>query len=246
MRKAYFILLIIITGLSSKMLAQSNSGEVIYAVDIDLGESAKLDKRTNFNPFRSKLQSTAKKLKFELTFNKKESIFKIVEELAIDKDDLNIKMTISILRGQSLFYANLNENNFLEQNEVFGELVLINKDIAGLSWELTDETKQIGKYLCYRATSVKEGKDRNFQITKTPITAWFCPELPYQFGPFEAIGLPGLVLEYQLNYLIWRAEEIKFSETTYTIKKPEKGKLISEEEIDKIIDKKAKASFKGN
>ena len=35
--------------------------------------------------------------------------------------------------------------------------------------------------------------DRDFKETKIEVYAWYCESMPSQFGPFEAVGLPGTV-----------------------------------------------------
>lgn len=53
-------------------------------------------------------------------------------------------------------------------------------------WEITDETKEIIGYQCFKATADYRGRRW---------TAWFAPEIPLQEGPWKPCGLPGLILE---------------------------------------------------
>lgn len=53
-------------------------------------------------------------------------------------------------------------------------------------WEITDESKEIIGYQCFKATSDYRGRKW---------TAWFSPEIPLQDGPWKLCGLPGLILE---------------------------------------------------
>lgn len=55
-----------------------------------------------------------------------------------------------------------------------------------IRWELGNETKSISGWRCQKATGSWKGRD---------YTVWFCPDLPYSFGPWKLHGLPGLILE---------------------------------------------------
>lgn len=53
-------------------------------------------------------------------------------------------------------------------------------------WEVTDESKEILGYECFKATTDYRGRKW---------TAWFTPDIPVQDGPWKLCGLPGLILE---------------------------------------------------
>ena len=55
-----------------------------------------------------------------------------------------------------------------------------------MAWRIKPETKQIGQFLCQKATCSFRG--RNY-------IAWFTPEIPVCYGLWKLNGLPGLILE---------------------------------------------------
>ena len=59
-------------------------------------------------------------------------------------------------------------------------------DELNYSWKITNETKKIQNYTCYKATTSFRGN--NFE-------AWFTPDIPINAGPWKWYGLPGLILE---------------------------------------------------
>jgi GLPGLI family protein len=91
---------------------------------------------------------------YVLTFNKEESIFKEDEKLSSPVTG----------RGPSVWgssfspgpqYKNIKERVFLQDQEFFGKQFLIKEDIQSLEWKMETETKQIGQYLCFKATAKK-------------------------------------------------------------------------------------------
>lgn len=58
--------------------------------------------------------------------------------------------------------------------------------IPEINWTIAQEAKNIQGLQCQKATASFRG--RNY-------TAWFCPQLPYNNGPWKLGGLPGLIIE---------------------------------------------------
>lgn len=63
---------------------------------------------------------------------------------------------------------------------------LYEEDWEKPEWEISDDTKEIMGYQCFKATADYRGRRW---------TAWFAPEIPVQDGPWKLCGLPGLILE---------------------------------------------------
>lgn len=58
-------------------------------------------------------------------------------------------------------------------------------------WEISDSSKNILGYECFKATT--EFRGRHW-------TAWFAPEIPLSDGPWKLCGLPGVILEAYDSY----------------------------------------------
>jgi GLPGLI family protein len=54
-----------------------------------------------------------------------------------------------------LQYKNIKSQQFLQDQEFFGKQFLISDSLAKIDWKLGTETKQIGQYLCMKATATK-------------------------------------------------------------------------------------------
>jgi GLPGLI family protein len=63
---------------------------------------------------------------------------------------------------------------------------IIKERLPEINWSIKEEVKTIGDYSCQKAEAIFRGR---------AYTAWFCADLPYNFGPWKLSGLPGLILE---------------------------------------------------
>ena len=206
---------------------------------------------------------------YKLTFNKTESIYKEEEALAAPGSGGGGRFSMmmgSFTAGPQ--YKNVKENELRQQQEFFGKQFLIKDELPKLEWKLENETKQIGQYLCMKATAVKQlsdtdftsfrrrgrGRDNNeqskdstktdneeeFEIPKeTIVTAWYTPQIPVNQGPGEYWGLPGLILEVNVDRTTILCTKIVLNPKNKTdIKKPEKGKEVTRQEYNDIVIKK--------
>ena len=158
-----------------------------------------------------------------LTFDKVSSIFKEEEVLEAPGQRGFGMWGNSFSAGPQ--YKNVKTQQFIQDQEFFGRQFLITDSLQKLDWKLGTETKQIGQYMCMKATATKtvdefdwrsmRRRDRNNQdkATKTDstkttsvsdeievpktieITAWYTLQIPVNQGPGEYWGLPGLILE---------------------------------------------------
>ena len=158
-----------------------------------------------------------------LTFDKQASIFKEEEVLEAPGQSGFGMWGNSFSSGPQ--YKNVKSQQFIQDQEFFGRQFLITDSLQKLDWKLGSETKQIGQYLCMKATATKtvdefdwrsmrrrdrrkENKETKTDSTKTTsvsdeievpktveVTAWYTPQIPVNQGPGEYWGLPGLILE---------------------------------------------------
>lgn len=75
------------------------------------------------------------------------------------------------------------ENKAYHDN-IFDYFVITSQD--EMNWKIENETKKVGVYNLQKAITSFGG--RNW-------TAWFCPSIPFQEGPYKFRGLPGLIFE---------------------------------------------------
>ena len=139
-----------------------------------------------------------------------------------------------------------------------------------LDWKLGSETKQIGQYLCMKATAIKivdefdwrsmrRKNPKKEKTTKTDdakssavsdeievpktieVTAWYTPQIPVSQGPGEFWGLPGLILEVNADRTTILCNKITINpQQKIEIQAPEKGKVISRADYNATVKQKMK------
>lgn len=218
------IVLFIFVG---NLSAQTNSLSVNYSLHIGFDEG--FSKNDVLKDYYALAQKGAQAVKFKLEANKSVSYF-TMEDL-IKNEEIDFAMAFS--DASTSYFIDIDKGKKTRyESGYFGEYMIEYQETT--NWKLENETKQIGAYLCYKATSEQVVVNSKGTF-KHPIVAWYCPNIPFNFGPKGYSGLPGLILELQVRNITWGATKIELSKENKNIEKPKKGKLITEEEFKKII-----------
>ncbi|NBA85400.1 GLPGLI family protein [Emticicia sp. CRIBPO] len=83
-------------------------------------------------------------------------------------------------------------NMLTEIHNVQGRTFTVVDSIRAPKWKVLNELKDIGGYMCMKATTYDDVKKQN-------VTAWFCADIPVSIGPEQYTGLPGLILEISVD-----------------------------------------------
>lgn len=219
-------LCILAIGLTSITFAQDFQGKAFYfsktTMDLDnfgRGDLSEEQKKRIAERMKGMFEKT-----YILTFNQAESTYKEEERLETPGQGRGFGMMMGNFTGGTQ-YKNVKDQQVLQEQEFFGKQFLINDKLEKLEWKLEGESKQIGQYVCMKATAIKKVDDMDFMQmrrrpakeensetkkdstkTKDPleeievpkeieVVAWYTPQIPVNQGPGEYWGLPGLILE---------------------------------------------------
>lgn len=258
--KAHLIAITLL-GFVINSVAQDFTGKAIYKTnrktgfkiggDSNMSEAQKQELEERFQKMNQKT--------FILEFDKISSTYKEEEKLNAPNPQANMGGTqmFSVFVGGgggsgSLYFKNLKEKRFVSKTDIMGKTFLIKDSIPNYQWQLTSETKNIGNYTCYKATftqevenmmmTVENGETKQTKKTETIITtAWYTPQIPISNGPTFYHGLPGLILEINDGKTTIVCMEIVLNPSEkITISEPDKGKIVSQTEYDKIREEKNK------
>lgn len=187
---------------------------------------------------------------FTLNFNKNESLYQ--QEQKLQESGSKAPNFGSDLEGE--LYKNIQSKKYLKAEEFANKNYLISDTLINYNWELKQETKKIGDYICHKAISIikvtkkeleeyeaeKQKQTNNktsFLNLEKPedeiITVWYNPEIPVSQGPNKYWGLPGLIMEVnQKNLILLCSKVILNPKDKKIIKAPKKGKIISQSAYD--------------
>ena len=233
-------MLIIATG---DLVAQDFEGGVVK-----YQQTTKYDWQKIFNPEGNARPGTQQWLTSLPREIKKFHILSFTENAALYEEDPdenivlsgNIREALGGARARKpptpelkkVFY-DFGKNEKTEQLEFMTRDFLISESIKSNAWKLTNKKIKVQNYVCQTA-ELKKGEDT--------ITAMFSPEIPVSAGPDEYFGLPGLILAIEIN------GETAFMATSVNLtppkkgalSKPDDGKKVTREELDKTIEEKVK------
>ena len=201
----------------------SQSGQVFYEA---ISKKYPETKENKADAYIAELENT--KILLELKFNNTVSYFSKANLKKGDEFNLG-EEGLSILIGYEELYYNLKDKLLFSD---YGEFLI--KTPSNHNWNISSESKKIDNYLCYKATYTESYTARDGKTKERVITAWFCPELPYSFGPLEFNGLPGLILELEKYDNKVVAKSIILSKKEIELKIPNK-KTITKEQYDNKI-----------
>lgn len=178
---------------------------------------------------------------FTLTFDQEQSIYEEDESLA--PPYLGNGMMVMSSYGSDLLYKNIKEDRYTKQIDFLGKVFLIQDTFEKIDWKLQSDTKNIGKYTCFKATAeqpIKIDTHSDEQTEKSiTIIAWYTPQIPVSSGPSKFHGLPGLILELSYDYTTILCSKVILNSTKpITIEPPKKGETVSQPEYDRIVEKK--------
>ena len=237
--------------------AQQFQGQAVYVAKLKMGDfkitNAKITEETRLR-LEEKIRKASEKT-FILDFNQVESAYTEEQKLEI--------VAASPNPGRSRhgkIYKNLSEKREYTEADIFDKPFLITDSLRIWNWKLSAETKQIGGYLCNKATitipvSEKEKAEYEQDVIKSQqaasnilppqkpkekeIIAWYTTEIPVSHGPSKYWGLPGLILELDDDMQTLLCSKVTLNPDKKTkIKRPTSGTVVTQAEFDKIQNDK--------
>lgn len=227
--KIIIILFLFITELHS----QESNYFIKYNYYINL-ENNDVKKNETVSKYLELAKKGSETITFSLKANANFSEF-VLENSGILNEEEKIAIIFSNYIGKCTYDINKKINYIkVDEESIFKKNEFIIKDTLVFDWEITTETKKISEYECIKAIkNIPKSKSDSRKDTK--VVAWFCPKLAINIGPNGYSGLPGLILELNINNIAFVASKVVKKETEELIEIPKIGKYISYMEYNEIM-----------
>lgn len=198
MKNILFIFTLFIVFISN---AQTENIQIIY--DIKLIEE---NFKNTDNPIYRRLEENAENT--ELLFEKYNNVSTCYLVNDIEQDPVLYSL-IDLFNPNFYNFTKKNNYSLYNPNYIYSTSDYLLSTSIKYIWDFSDETKEIGGYLCYEAVlkSIENSKGSFY-----PVTVWYCPAIPLEAGFKNYNNLPGVVLELQEQYIAYLAKSITFNE----------------------------------
>lgn len=233
MKKLILLALIFSTG---GLLAQQKSGQIFYKETTDIHRGME-NESSEIIAAVPQYQSSS----MCLLFTENISLYQKIDE---EKDqalpsnwtheDHGMNVTMKIEAPRYTLYQDLMKNEKTEERDFLGKLFLIEGPLRTYQWKIAPEEKIITGFNCRKAVH---------QDSSRTLVAWFTSEIPVSVGPSEYHGLPGMILEVNIDNgarIITANKVLNEPPGRDLLQKPYKGKRVSVSEFEEIRDNKLK------
>ena len=146
-------------------------------------------------------------------------------------------------RSEILLIRDYDKKRIKDLRGEMGVTFVVEDEIKKTKWKILNEIKEIAGYLCMKAETTEPIKGQT-------IHAWFTDGINFSGGPEGFGGLPGMILELDINegdaVVTATKVDLKTPIEKLPIPKKMKGKKTTTDELNTRIEKYIAESIEGN
>ncbi|SNR47072.1 GLPGLI family protein [Maribacter sedimenticola] len=238
--KEFIVLLLLVFNFHSS-ISQELKGKITYQATLSDYNKLEWDNMINsLDSFTGLDKSNPIPINFHLLFDSDKALYQAEYDLETKrKMGFTMNETGLAASHDRKYFTNLQTQEHFYQS-FWTKDVLVNLD--KVEWNLTNVTKMIGKYMCYKATAIIDSEQIGSLNHISPVVAWYTPEIPLPFGIQSFNGLPGLTMELTMELekgkVTYIVTNIEISpEEKIILERPNGTKWMSEKEYISHIKK---------
>ncbi|MBP5999825.1 MAG: GLPGLI family protein [Sediminibacterium sp.] len=200
--------------------------------------------------------------KFELIFNESASLFRSVVDDEAPDPFANAGgggggMRMNFRMPTTTTYTDLAKQTQYEERAFFEKEFLIVDSLKQYKWKLSEETKTIAKQLCKKATTMIVAPQMRMRISRggenntdtasnapikpreTELVVWYAENIPVSVGPDNYSGLPGVIMEMNLDNgaTVTTAVEVSAKYPKKELVQPSKGEKMTRAQFQEQMQK---------
>ncbi len=200
--------------------------------------------------------------KFELIFNESASLFRSVVDDEAPDPFANAGgggggMRMNFRMPTTTTYTDLAKQTQYEERAFFEKEFLIVDSLKQYKWKLLEETKTIAKQLCKKATTMIVAPQMRMRISRggenntdtaanapikpreTELVVWYAENIPVSVGPDNYSGLPGVIMEMNLDNgaTVTTAVEVSAKYPKKELVQPSKGEKMTRAQFQEQMQK---------
>jgi GLPGLI family protein len=232
--------LIYLLLLSGMLRAQQMEGSVSYDRVYRWAQIySKLDYLSNEEKDRIKLtwgNDDENKVAMKLYFTPTQSKFTFASDQASSDDG-----RYSWRQREYIIYRDFAAQKKTEIIEMLGKTYVIEDSLHAPKWKIMNQIKDVNGHVCMLAVTEDT-------IRKHTVAAWFAHDLPVSAGPDQYFGLPGLIMELNINDgdMVITATSVDLRPVGKEIELPKKikGKKLTNAEYSLLLRNHIRDSMK--
>jgi len=254
--KKFILVFALIFGMTQLVMAQMKEGKIVYERKINMYRMiTDPEMRARIPEFRTS--------QFELLFNEQASLFRTVPEDEAPDPFANNGgdrggQRFMFRMPETATYTNLSTKIQYESRGMFEKSFLIIDSLKSINWKISEETKTIAKHLCKKATTSvpaqimrigggrpggRNNPDTTEKMPALPkeqtVVVWYTEEIPASIGPDTYTGLPGAILEVDMDNgaNLTTAIEVTTKYPKKELVQPTKGDKMNRAEFQEAMKK---------
>jgi GLPGLI family protein len=175
------------------------------------------------------------KEKMKLVFSPTKSLYTYLNDQGESEDG-----TWAWRNDELIITRDFEKEKKTEVIEMLGKTYIVDDSLHTPKWKVMNQIKDVAGYICMKAVTEDT-------VKKQKITAWFAGDIPVSAGPERYFGLPGVILELDINEgdVVITATKVEFKKLDKELIMPKtKGKKIKDADYDALLRNHLKDSIK--
>lgn len=225
--------IIIIIGFTKISFAQNTAGKIVFERKTDWvkirSKASYLSQEQKDRMAQTSKNRTDYKQKMVLSFNANLSYYTYESKEEQSEDGM-----YSWENDQLIITRDFEKEKIFEVHETLGKTYIVEDSLKFFKWKILNEIKEVNNYVCMKASTFEPVKKQN-------IVAWFTTDIPVSAGPERFGGLPGMILEINIDddAIVYTPKTITLGLTQQMplLPKKLKGKKVKLEILNREMEK---------